>query len=215
MSIARSSIRSDLNNYVDDSANTIWSADQKNLAINLAVRVAWPDLRVTKSCATYLLAAASYIYTVTTATRTPWGYSQVYVEPAAAATGPYILLRSADQKNDSGTWKLYLGKDDVDDNTGRALRIWWHEQYAELGADGDTTELPRAYMLYQSLFELCKMESLKGHHTDAQVFVQNAPDFLEVANREREKHMTLPLVPYVGRPGTHGSDVYYRRTPRE
>lgn len=209
MSIARSSLRSDLNDYVNDSSNTIWTESQKNLAINLAVRVAWPDLRVTQSNASHTLAEASYIYTVTAVTRAPWGYSQVYVEPAA--TAPYTLLRSAEQKSDDGTWRLYLGKDDVDDNDGKVLRIWWHEQYAELGSDSATTELPRAYMLYQSLFEVCKMEALKGHHTDAQVFVQNAPDFLEVASREREKHMTMPMVPYVGTPGTHGSDVYYRR----
>lgn len=215
MSILRSDLRDDINDYVDDSANTIWSESQKNLAINLAIRAAWPDLRVTKSDETLTLAGASYVVTVTTVTRAPWGYSQVYREPAAAATGPYILLRSVEQKNDNGTWKLYLGRDDVDDNSGRTLRIWWHEQYAELAADGSSTELPRAYLLYQSLFELCQMESLKGHHTDAQVFVQKAPDFLEVANREREKHMTLPVPAYVGRPGTHGSDVYYRRKPSE
>lgn len=215
MGIARSSLRSDLNDYVNDSSNTIWTESQKNLAINLAVRVAWPDLRVTQSNASYTLTSASYIYTISAVTRAPWGYSQVYVEPAAAATAPYTLLRSVGQKNDNGTWRLYLGKDDVDDNVGRKLRIWWHEQYAELGSDSTATELPRAYMLYQSLFEVCKMEALKGHHTDAQVFVQNAPDFLEIANREREKHMTMPMVPYVGRPGQHGSDVYFRRGPRE
>lgn len=213
MSTTRSALRSDLNDYTNDSGDTIWSESQKNLAINLAIRAAWPDLRATKTNASLTLAAASYIYTVSAMTRAPWGYSQVYIE--TAVTTPYVLLRSAEQKNDDGTWRLYLGKDDVDDNDGKTLHIWWHEQYAELDADASTTELPRAYMLYQSLFEVCKMESLKGHHTDVQAFVQNAPDFLEVAIRERQKHMTLPVVAYVGRAGTHSSDVYYRRGPSE
>ncbi|RLC80044.1 MAG: hypothetical protein DRJ03_22410 [Chloroflexi bacterium] len=188
-----SALRDDINTFTGDSSNNIWTAAQKNLAINLAIQAAWPDIKAV-AVTSFTLAEGSYIYTLTALTRAPWGPQQVWCATSATATPVYRQLRGSVYKRREGdTWELCFDKTFVDNRDGYIVQVYYNQQYPELSGDSDTTEVPEAFLLPRALWELANMQCLKGHHTDVVIFKQKAPDFFEQAERERVKHQTLPL----------------------
>ena len=193
MTKSRSTLRGNINTYTGDAADTIWSEAQKNLAINLAIDAAWPSIKAVAKTA-FTLAASSLSYALTALTRAPWGPQQVWCGTSATSTPKFRQMRgSVYQTRNGDTWTLEFTDTWVEHHDEYIVEVFYNQQYPELTADGDTTQIPEEFLMNQALYELCSMETLKGHHTDVDAFKAKAPDFYERAERARTKHVVHPL----------------------
>ena len=199
MSKSRSTLRSDLNTFTGDSANTIWTETQKNLAVNLAIQSAWPELKTT-GFTSFTLAEGSYTYTLPVQpalafTRAPWGPAQVWCATSTSTDAPVFreMRRSVQAIASCNVWYLKFDPDWVDNHEGYIIEVNYNQQYAELGGDSETTDVPEAYINPRAMFHLCGMQALHGHHTDVAAFAKQKPDFYEEAEREKRRHRTEAL----------------------
>ena len=190
-------LRADINTYLDDASNTIFSANQKNLAINLAIQSAWPEIKKATRYG-FTLAAGSPVYTLTALTRAPWGPQQVWVATSASSTPEFRMVRhSVYKRQDGAHWTLEFEPSFVNNRDGYRVEVHYNQQYPTLDNDSDETEVPAAYIINRALYELCSMETLKGHHTDIEAFRRKAPDFWEAAARAKRAHLVPALPDYV------------------
>jgi len=198
MAKSLSTLRSNLDTYTGDSANTIWTAAQKNLAINLAIQSSWPEIKTT-GYTSFTLAAGSYnyhlpVYSTFAFTRAPYGPQQVWCATTATGTPVFREMRRSVRAIVScNEWYLEFDPTWVDNRAGYMIEVNYNQQYAELGGDSETTDVPEAYINPRAMFELCGMMALKGHHTDVATFQKKAPDFYEQAEREKRRHRTEAL----------------------
>jgi len=204
MAKSRTTLRANLNTYTGDSTDTIWTEAQKNLALNMAIQSAWPELKTT-GYTTFPLAEGSYNYKlpVNSAyafTRAPYGPQQIWAATcvSSGSASPVFreMRRDVIAKLSVGEWYLEFDPDYVDARDNYLIEVNFNQQFGELGSDSDTTDVPEAYLLPRSLFELCGMEQLTGHHTDIKAFRDKAPEFYEQAERAKMTHRTeaLPTV---------------------
>ena len=193
MAKSQNTLRTNINTFTGDASNVIWTETQKNLAINLAIQSAWPEIKkLTRTQIT--LTEGSYAYVVTAMTRAPWGPAQVWIATTAATQPVYReLRRSVLCRSDGASYSLEFDSTLVDNRDGYRVEVHYEEMHPELGGDSETTEVPEAYILPRALFELCGQMALKGHHTDVATFQKKAPDFYEQAEREKRRHRTEAL----------------------
>lgn len=199
MAKTRSELRDNINTYTGDAANTIWVEAQKNLAINLAVQSAWPEIKKLTHTS-FSLASASYFYyingatAIAAATRAPKGPAQVWIATTAASNPVFReLRRSVTAHVDGNTWRLEFDPDKVKNWGGYQIKVHFEQYYPELSSDSETTEVSESYINPRALYELCGMQTLKGHHTDVEVFRRKAPDFYEQAERQKARNRTEAL----------------------
>lgn len=130
MAHTRKDFRDDLDAIFNDASNVIWTAAQKNSAINQAIDAMWPEIKCTKVDETVTLAADTFIYTPTGQPQ-ELGYSQAFLEQESDEE--YMLLRRPTQKRElvSGTlkWKIYVPQDIVEDYEGKKIRLHYHCQF--------------------------------------------------------------------------------------
>jgi len=202
--VSRGTLRGNLDTYTGDAANVIWSAEQKNLSIDMAITSAWPEI-YHKGRLEFLLAAGSYVYivnhfvpehSIASATRAPYGPAQVWVSLEAGAASPRRyrqLRRSVSCRVEGAAWALQFDKEFVDTYGGHAIEVLYEQMYPTLSSDEAETEVPEDYLLPRALFELCGQMTLKGHHTDVATFAKERPNFWEQAERAKRRHMRLAL----------------------
>lgn len=196
---SRSTLRSNIDTFTGDSSNVVWTEGQKNFAINLAIQSSWPEIKKLTRTA-FSLTAGSYQYringarAITTFTRAPWGPAQVWIATANTSEAVYRELRHGVlARRDANEWYLEFDGDLVDNRDGYQVEVHYEQYYPELGSDSETTEVPEVYINPRALFHLCGMQTLKGHHTDVEVFQKQKPDFYEEAEREKQRHRTEAL----------------------
>ena len=200
MAKSRSTLRGNINTFTGDASNVIWTEAQKNLAINLAIQSSWPEIKKLTRTA-FTLTEGSYAYVINksvgaiaSVTRAPFGPAQVWIATTATSEVVYReLRRSVNCRVDGAAWSLEFDSDLVDNRDGYKVEVHYEEQYAELGSDSETTDVPEAYVNPRALFHLCGMQALKAHHTDVAAFVKQKPDFYEEAEREKRRHRTEAL----------------------
>ena len=199
MAKSLSTLRSNINTFTGDASNVIWTAAQKNLAVNLAIQSAWPEIKTT-GFTSFALADGSYTYhlpvnSALAFTRAPYGPQQVWCATSTSTdTAVYREMRRSVRAIVScNEWYLEFDPDWVDNHDGYMIEVNYNQQYAELGSDSATTDVPEAYINPRALFELCGMMALKGHHTDVATFAKQKPDFYEEAEREKRRHRTEAL----------------------
>lgn len=188
MAKSLSTLRSNINTFTGDSANTIWTAAQKNLAINLAIQSAWPEIKkLTRTQLT--LAEGSYAYVVTAMTRAPWGPAQVWIATTATTYPVYRELRhSVLCRSDGASYSLEFNSTLVDNRDTYKIEVHYEQEWPELGGDSAVTYVPETYVNPRALYELCGMQTLKGHHTDVEVFRRKALDFYEQAEQAKRRN---------------------------
>lgn len=202
MNKTRTQLRDDINTFLDDSGNGLFSAAQKNLAINMAIRSSWPQIKK-HTYTSFSLTEGSYhyrintpLYAITTVTRAdPEGPAQVWIATSATSQPIFREMRgSVVCRIDGYAWHLNFDPTVVDNHDGYQIRVHFDQMAPELGADADTNyHVPAAYILPRALFHLCSMKSLTAHHTDVQTFRQQKPDFYQEAEAVISKSIVLPL----------------------
>lgn len=188
MAKTRSTLRDNINTFTGDSANTIWTEAQKNLAINLAIQSAWPEIKkLTRTQLT--LTEGSYAYVVTAMTRAPWGPAQVWIATTATTQPVYRELRhSVLCRSDGASYSLEFNSTLVDNRDDYKIEVHYEQQWPELGSDSAVTYVPETYINPRALFHLCTMQAMEGHHTDVETFRRLRPDFFEEAERAKQRN---------------------------
>lgn len=195
MAKTREDLRDDLNTYTGDAGNDIWTAAQKDLAINLAIRAGFPDIK-TVAMTAFTLTAGSYRHALPypTMTRAFWGPGQVFCATSSASEPAYREMRhSVYVRREGSSWELCFDPDWVDNRAGYIVQVFYDQYYDDVDTDSSETDCPPSYLIPRAMYHLCTMEALEGHHTDVETFRRLRPDFFEEAERERRKWQTLPL----------------------
>lgn len=124
----RKQFRDDLDAIFNDSGNSIWSAAQKNSAINQGIDALWPECKNSDVDETQTLAADTFIYTPDATNVLELGFSQAFLEQESDE--PYTLMRRITQRREvvSGAlkWKIDVPEDIVDANEGKKIRLHYH-----------------------------------------------------------------------------------------
>lgn len=193
MSKTRETLRQNLNVYMSDQGDMIWTEAQKNLGINLAVQAAWPDIK-TVAKTSFTLAECSYNYSLSSLSNAPWAPAQVWCATSSSATPVYREMRhNVITHRDASTYSLEFDKTFVDNRAGYIVEVYYDQYYGELSTDAETTDIPEAFLLPRAAYELCSMIVLTGHHQELNAFADKGPDFFEVSERERARNQVLPL----------------------
>lgn len=204
MGYTRLQFRTELSSIFNDSGNLVWSADQKNTAINLAIDALWPECKSTKVDETITLEASKLIYTPT-AVPPEMGFQQTYLQQESDQE--YLLLRRIQQKRelvsaDSMTsvlkWLIYVPEDIVSANVGKKIRLHYHCGFDHYTEDTNPRDVPYLPVVYYGCLMLCTYMLQKAGSSNITVWRDQIPTWNALFLQAKRDNLVLSMPSCVG-----------------
>lgn len=204
MGYTRAQFRTELSAIFNDSGNLLWSADQKNTAINLAIDALWPECKNTKVDSTTTLAENTFIYTPT-AVPPEMGFQQAYLEQESDQE--YLLLRRILQKRELVSistvstvlkWLIYVPEDIVSANIGKKIRLHYHCKFDHYTEDTIAQDVPYLPVVYYAAMQLCVYMLQKAGSSNIVVWRDQIPTWNALFVQAKKDSLVLSMPTYIG-----------------
>jgi len=189
-------MRSGLRNCLTSMVGSVFTPDQMNRAINLAIAAAWPTIKQTKQDTSLTLVAGTYTYTPAATDITDQGIAQIHVTQAGEA--PVLLRRWTAHRATSLSWVISFPSDTVGAYGGSGLVCLYHTPYPRLDEDGSATDLVFAYIVHYAAAILAIEAQQDADHFNVEGYRQTAGQWMQLAQQVLKQNATPALPVYAG-----------------
>ncbi len=215
MTVTGTEVIDRLNFVFSDTANARFTANQKLVAVNVAIGEAWPVVKNISVDSSITLASTTYEYTPSATPEQETGFQVAYVTLTSA---PKVLLRRITQHvTGAATWTIHVPPDVAGAYSGETLHLEYYKRIPAITAASGTIDIPLGYLWRAAALVLAETGLINKAQFDTEAYEMLIPVWTReaaAALKQRRRNDLPQMIHFVTEGGTRALPVQdYFNTP--